>query len=136
MVLRSNMRIALPVSGDRFSAHFGQSTSFLVFETNDGAAQIARRWELAIPKQGGCSVIPGLLAQEGVQVVLAGGIGAGAVSRLHQHGIRTIVGIGGDDPEKIVIDFLNGQLVHSDEVCRHHERHGYGGACHGHGRHD
>ena len=134
------MRIAIPISGRQFSGHFGQSTSFLVFETSDGTAQIAKRWEVPVPEQGGCSVIPGLLAQQGVSVVLAGGMGAGAVNKLLQQGIEAVVGIGGTDPEQIVLDYLNGQLVHSDEVCQHHERHGHSGDCHshghGHGSHD
>ncbi len=123
------MRIALPMSGPRFSSHFGQSTSFLVFETVDGTAQIAKRWEMPVPEQGGCSVIPALLAQHGVSVVLAGGMGAGAVSKLQLQGIEAVVGIVGSEPEQIVLDYLNGRLAHSDEVCQHHDGHGRG-ECH------
>ena len=108
------MRIALPIRGREFSGHFGQSSSFLVFETLDGTPQITRRFEVPVPGAGGCSVIPALLAQHGVNLVLAGGMGAGAVAKLRMQGIETVVGVAGGDPESIVIDYLQGRLAHTD----------------------
>lgn len=130
------MRIAIPMNGDQFSGHFGQSSAFRIYEIADGHG-ITRHWDLAVPDQGGCSVIPGLLAQNGVGVVLAGGIGAGAVSKLRLHGIQAVAGVQAGQPERIVQDYLQGQLTHTDAVCDHHEGHGHGhghgGSCHGHG---
>lgn len=129
------MHIALPIVGNRFSSHFGQSRSFAVFETDDGTKQIVKRWEIPVPDQGGCSVIPAVLAKQGVNVVLAGGMGAGAVNKLRLAGIEAIVGVVGADPEAIVLDYLKGQLAHSNDTCQHHEGHGHGGHCHRHGSH-
>lgn len=131
------MRIALPMIGDSFSNHFGQSTSFRVFETADHPPRIVRQTDLSMPQEGGCcSVFPALLAQVGVSLVIAGGMGAVARANLLQCGIQTLVGAQGSDPEQIVLDFVAGRLATTGNVCQGHahgHEHGHlhgAGSCH------
>lgn len=135
------MRIAVPVSGGKFSAHFGQSTAFWICDALPGAQTVADGHELQLP-EGGCGVIPGILAQAGVKLVIAGGMGAGALANLSRCGIEAVTGATGGTPRQIVLDYLAGRLTSTGELCQHHENHahdhahahGHGGGCHGHGR--
>ncbi len=72
------MRIAVPLSGGKFNAHFGQSTAFWVCDVEGGSQTAANGRELPLPGEGGCGVIPAVLARAGVNLVIAGGMGAGA----------------------------------------------------------
>lgn len=135
------MRIALPLSGGLFSQHFGQSTAFWVCDVQQNPLLVSRGQELAMPEGGGCGVIPTVLAQAGVDLVIAGGIGAGAVQNLARSGIGVITGVAGGTPQEIVQAYLGGRLASTGQMCQHHEGHGehghghgHGGGCHGHGR--
>jgi len=127
------MRIALPLSGGQFSQHFGQSTGFWICDVQEGSQVISDGQELAMPEGGGCGVIPTMLAQAGVNLVIAGGMGAGAVQNLARYGIEVITGVTGGTPQQIVEAYLSGGLVSTGQLCQHHEGHGEHGHGHGHG---
>jgi len=137
------MRIALPLSGGVFSQHFGQSTAFWICDVQQNPPAISGGRELPMPEAGGCGVIPAMLAQAGVNLVIAGGMGAGAVQNLARCGIEVITGVADGTPQQIAQEYLAGRLTSTGQVCQHHEAHGrkghghahaHGGGCHGHGR--
>jgi ATP-binding protein involved in chromosome partitioning len=132
------MRIALPLSGGQFSQHFGHSSAFWVCDVQAGSQVIPDGQEITLPDGGGCGAIPAVLAEAGVNLVIAGGMGAGAVRNLARYGIDVITGASGDTPEQIVQAYLSGALVSTGQLCQHHEGHGeHGhehGNCHRHGR--
>jgi predicted Fe-Mo cluster-binding NifX family protein len=123
------MRIAIPVTdaGD-FNPHFGRSPAFEVFDVEDG--QIRQNWRVQVPGAAGCGALPALLAREGVQTVLAGGMGAGAMANLRRFKIEPIAGASGSQPRRMLESWLAGQLPLSPTACHGHGAHG--GRGHGH----
>ena len=70
------------------------------------------------------------LAGDGVTVMLAGGMGEGAVNVLSNFGIKVIRGCSGDATE-VVKMFISGNLTDSGVSCMQHEHHnGEGHSCH------
>jgi predicted Fe-Mo cluster-binding NifX family protein len=63
--------------------------------------------------------LPPWLAEEGVSVVLAGGMGSRAEALFHENRIEVVVGILGDDPEEVVLDYIQGELATGDNICGH-----------------
>jgi len=112
------MKYAIPVSGGLLSAHFGHCEQFALIDADEKNKSILRKELVAAPEhQPG--LLPPWLARQGVQVVIAGGMGGSAISLFKQNGINVMLGAATADPEKIVIDYLNGNLVTGGNVCDH-----------------
>lgn len=120
------MRIAVPLSGGKFNQHFGQSTAFWVCDVQGDPQAVTNGHELQLPGEGGCGVIPAFLSQAGVNLVIAGGMGAGAHANLARCGIEAIAGATGGTPQQIVQDYLAGRLAATGQLCQQHEAHGHG----------
>jgi len=120
------MKIALPATGNQVDGHFGHCQAFAIFTVED--KKIVNVEQMAPPPGCGCKseVVPEL-ARMGVKVMLAGGMGAGAVNKLNAHGIEVVRGCAGELRE-VVEAFLAGRAADSGESC---SEHGDGG-CHGH----
>lgn len=112
------MKYAIPVSGGMLSAHFGHCEHFALIDVDEKGKKIQGKELVASPgHQPG--LLPEWLARQGVSVVIAGGMGSRAQSLFNQSGINVIIGASPDNPEKIVMDYLNGKLVTGDNVCDH-----------------
>jgi predicted Fe-Mo cluster-binding NifX family protein len=71
----------------------------------------------------GCkSNIASILSQDGVTVMLAGGIGGGAINVLNNAGIKVIRGCSGK-PNEVVKDYISGLITDSGISCKLHEEH-------------
>jgi predicted Fe-Mo cluster-binding NifX family protein len=112
------MKYAIPVSGGLLSAHFGHCEQFALIDADEKNKSILRK-ELVTSPEHQPGLLPPWLAKQGVQVVIAGGMGGSAISLFQQNGINVLLGAPAADPEKIVIDYLNGNLVTGDNVCDH-----------------
>jgi predicted Fe-Mo cluster-binding NifX family protein len=117
-------KIAVPVKEDfTIDDHFGHCSFYglYVIENNEV------KNKTLLPSVGGCGCKSGIattLAAEGVSLMLAGGIGAGAVEVLKAHHIDVIRGCTGHADE-LVERFLKGEL-HDDGVnCAHHHDHSH-----------
>lgn len=124
------MKIAVPVTAEQHvDDHFGHCEYYGVYSVNEDN-QIAG--VEIIPSEQGCgckSNIAGVLANQGVTVMLAGGIGGGAINVLNNWGIEVIRGCSGNAAE-IVKEFVSGRLTDSGESCHQHEQHqGQGHQC-------
>ena len=123
-------KIAVPVTADqRIDDHFGHCEYY-------GVYSVAENNEISgfdmIPSPQGCgckSNIAGVLANQGVTVMLAGGIGDGAVNVLNHWGIDVVRGCSGNASEAVKA-FLNGSLTDSGQNClQHHHHDGDGHQC-------
>ena len=112
------MKYALPVSGGRMSPHFGHCEQFAFFDADEASKEITRREFIPSPEhQPG--FLPVWLAQQGAEVVIAGGMGPRAVELLRQHNIGVVLGAVESDPEKAVLGYLNGNLATEENICDH-----------------
>src|SRR5664280_1166670 len=117
------MKIAVPVTSDnQIDGHFGHCESYGVFTISD-KNEIVEIKSVGSPEGCGCkSDIASVLASDGVSVMLAGGIGGGAINVLNSSGIEVIQGCSGNATE-IVKQYLSGLVEDSGSSCHQHEAH-------------
>ena len=112
------MKFAVPVTGGMVSSHFGHCEQFAFFDVDEQNKQIVRKELVASPgHQPG--LLPEWLAEQGVSLVIAGGMGSCAQDLFQQNRIGVITGILESDPEKGVMSYLNGVLATGDNTCDH-----------------
>jgi len=112
------MRIAIPTAGGMLSMHFGHCEIFTLMDVDPEERKIIGRRDVEPPPhQPG--LLPPWLAGQGVNLVIAGGMGQRAQQIFHAHGIQVLVGAGSEAPERIVGDYLAGTLQTGGNVCDH-----------------
>lgn len=112
------MKIAIPTARGTLAPHFGHCESFTIMEVDEGNKKIIKTQSItAPPHQPG--LLPSWLAEQGVDVVIAGGMGERAKQFFNQYGIQVLVGAPVDEPERITSQFLNGTLELGANVCNH-----------------
>ncbi len=116
------MKIAVPTTQTNIvDAHFGHCEYYTVF-TVEGS-EIIKSEIVESPQGCGCkSNIVSVLKEMGVEVMLAGNMGGGAVNVLNSNGITVYRGCDGD-VKNLVEEFIKGELVDSGELCHQHEQH-------------
>jgi len=124
------MKIAVPITKEnQIDGHFGHCESYGVFsisEKND----IVEIKSVESPQGCGCkSDIASVLAADGVTVMLAGGIGGGAINVLNNSGIEVIRGCSGDATEVVKL-YISGKVEDSGSSCYQHEAHHADGGSH------
>jgi ATP-binding protein involved in chromosome partitioning len=112
------MRYAVPVSGGVVSLHFGHCEHFALIDVDEESKKITRK-ELAQSPGHEPGLLPEWLAEQGVAFVIAGGMGSRAQSLFQQNHIGVIIGAMESDPEKAVLNHLNGLLATGDNICDH-----------------
>lgn len=121
------MKIAAPVDKKgQLEDHYGHCAFYKVYTISDDGRVLE---EKIIASDQGCGCKSGVarkLALDGVKIMLAGGIGAGAVSNLNDSGIDVIRGCSGPADELVQL-YLAGKIRDNGNNCQHHEHH------HGHG---
>jgi predicted Fe-Mo cluster-binding NifX family protein len=117
------MKIAVPVTKEnQIDSHFGHCESYNVFTISDkNEISCVKNVESA---QGcGCkSNIASVLASDDVTIMLAGGIGGGAINVLNNSGIEVVRGCSGNATEVVKL-FLAGLVEDSGTSCHQHEAH-------------
>jgi len=116
------MNIAIPLTAGRLSEHFGHCEEFALFEADPASKQILKQ-SLMIPPPHEPGLLPRWLHQQGVQIVIAGGMGRRALDLFAQNGIAVHAGASGDTPDNLVQAFLNGTLAGGTPTCGHDHSH-------------
>ena len=112
------MRYAIPVSGGMVSEHFGHCEHFALIDVDEDRKEIVGSQLVPSPgHQPG--LLPQWLAEEGVSVVIASGMGSRAQNLFRQNRIDVVIGVLEDNPEKAVISYLSGALATGDNICDH-----------------
>jgi predicted Fe-Mo cluster-binding NifX family protein len=124
------MKIAVPVTKEnQIDGHFGHCESYGVFTISE-KKEITNIKSVKSPQGCGCkSDIANVLASDGVTVMLAGGIGGGAINVLNNSGIEVIRGCSGDAGEVVKL-YLSGLVEDSGSSCHQHETHHQDGGSH------
>lgn len=124
------MKIAVPVTSNyQIDDHFGHCAYYSIFTTSD-KGEIEHEETIRSVQGCGCkSNIASVLAEKGVTIMLAGGIGGGAINVLNMSGIEVIRGCSGD-AANAVKSYIAGTITDSGESCAQHEKHHGDGADH------
>jgi len=112
------MKIAIPLAGGKLTAHFGHCEQFAVVDVDSESKTITGQAVLAPPAHEP-GVLPAWLAEQGVGVVIAGGMGQRAQGLFNQQNIQVVVGAPAETPERLVTDYLAGTLQVGDNICDH-----------------
>jgi predicted Fe-Mo cluster-binding NifX family protein len=110
------MKIAIPTAQGKLCAHFGHCEKFTMVEADE--TSIIGTTQLDPPPHEP-GVLPRWLAEQGANVILAGGMGQRAQTLFTQQGIQVVVGAPSDDPETLVKSYLAGTLQTGTNACDH-----------------
>ena len=127
------MKIAVTAQHTQVFPHFGRTPEFYLVTAEDG--KIIEEKIVAAPAEGHGALV-GFLISQGVDTLICGGVGGGAVNGLRAAGIQVYAGAAGSVREQ-VLSLLSGQLPQQgDANCDHHDEHDHEhqhGQGHGHG---
>jgi len=112
------MRYAIPVSGGIVAAHFGHCEQFAIIDVDEDSKTILKKEMVTSPGHEP-GFLPQWLAEEGVSVVLAGGMGSRAQGLFAQNNIHVVVGVLESDPERAMLAYLGGALETGGNICDH-----------------
>ena len=118
------MKIAVTYDNGEVFQHFGKTESFKVYEVEDNKVISS---EVIGSNGTGHGALAGLLAEQGVDVLICGGIGGGAQTALTEAGIEMVAGAQGNTDD-VVKAYLKGELVSTGANCDHHH-HEEGHSC-------
>ena len=125
------MKIAVTYENGNIYQHFGHTETFKVYTVEDGKIVSS---ELVGANGAGHGALATLLAGEGIDVLICGGIGGGAQAALTERGIELCAGAEGDADEAVAA-YLKGELVNTGANCHHHDDEHHCGE-HGCGEHE
>ncbi len=111
------MKIAVAAMGNTVAQHFGHCENFIFFDTEDGKITGVN----SVPNPGHRpGFLPNFLADNGAEVVIAGGMGGGAVDIFNERNVEVIVGASGD-AQAATGAYLKGELKSTGSICHNHE---------------
>ena len=111
------IKIAVASENEMVTEHFGHCVNFNIFETQND--QIVKSEYIANPghKPG---FLPNFLNELGVNVVISGGMGSGAIEIFNEKGIEVVVGASGE-AKAVAAAYLQGVLKSTGSVCHEHQ---------------
>ena len=112
------MKIAIPTTKGQLCMHFGHCEQF-AFVTVDPENKTVTKTEMLTPPPHEPGVLPKWVAENGGNLVIAGGMGQRAQQLFNQNQVDVLVGAGADSPENLAAAFLNGTLQTGQNVCDH-----------------
>jgi len=114
------IKIAVASENETVTEHFGHCINFNIFEAEND--QIIKSESKPNPghKPG---FLPNYLSDLGVNVIISGGMGGGAIDIFNEKDIEVIVGARGNAKEAASM-YLKGQLKSTGSVCHEHQHHG------------
>ncbi len=116
------MKIAIPHENGRLHGHFGGCCEFALVEV-DPEKKVALRSEILPAPEHQPGTFPRWLREQGVEVVIAGGIGRRALANFAHHGITVRAGPPDAPVEELVQAYLKGDLTSTPDGCEHHGHH-------------
>lgn len=112
------MKLAVPTANGMMCPHFGHCEVFTLFDVDEQSKEITGTQVLNPPAHEP-GVLPRWLSEQGVDVIIAGGMGMRAQQFFQQYNIKVMVGAMAEKPETIVLNYLNGTLKLGDNICDH-----------------
>ena len=107
------MRVAISTDGNNVAQHFGRCPSYTIVDIDDNKVVGTQVVDNPGHTPG---AIPQMMNELGVDVMIAGGMGARAINFFQEYGIQTIVGIQGDIDD-VIEQLLAGKLEGGESLC-------------------
>lgn len=122
------MKLAIATENGKVSSHFGRCENFTLCEIDNGKVINKRLISTEGNQHAG---LPQYLQGLGVNEVISGGAGSGAMQNLSQRGIKIITGVQGTIDD-VIDKYMRGQLESKEVVCNEHQhqhQHQHGDSC-------
>lgn len=113
------IKIAVASENEMVTEHFGHCVNFNIFEAQND--QIIKNESVENPGHRP-GFLPNFLNDMGVNVVISGGMGGGAIEIFNEKGIEVIVGARGH-AKTAAEAYLAGNLKSTGSVCHEHQHH-------------
>jgi len=114
---RSNtMKFAIPLADGKLTAHFGHCKEFALIDVEEN---IIKKKEILVPPPHEPGVLPKWLHEQGVNVIIAGGMGNKAQVLFNEQDIKVVTGAQPLEPEELINSYLNDALVTGNNLCDH-----------------
>jgi len=114
------IKIAIASENEKVTEHFGHCSNFNIFEAENN--QIVKNESIANPGHRP-GFLPNFLNDIGVNVIISGGMGGGAIDIFNEKGIEVITGATGE-AKAAAEAYLKGTLKSTGSVCHEHQHHG------------
>ncbi len=118
------MKIAATYDNGEIFQHFGKTQTFRLYNVEDGKILST---ELISSNGSGHGALAKILKDQGVDLLICGGIGGGAQEALAAAGIEVCAGAQGS-ADQAVEAYLRGELHDAGTTCHHHD-HEEGHSC-------
>ena len=112
------MKIAIPVANGKMCMHFGHCEQFALLDVDEKSRTVKGK-EMLTPPAHEPGVLPRWLHEQGVNLIIAGGMGQRAQALFGQNGIQVVVGALAEEPEALAASYLAGTLQSGPNVCDH-----------------
>lgn len=112
------MKIAIPTVDGKLCMHFGHCREFAVVDADPDTGTVSA-CQMLEPPPHEPGVLPRWLHEQGVDVVIAGGMGHRAMKLFAQHGVDVVVGAPSAAPEDVAAAYISGSLERGTNVCAH-----------------
>ncbi len=119
------MKIAVASEGKSVAQHFGHCEGFNVYTVEAGKVTSSEFFQNPGHRPG---FLPNYLNDLGVNVIISGGMGGGAIEIFNEKSIEVVTGATGD-AEEAAKNYLEGKLKSTGSVCHQHE---HSDSCGGH----
>ena len=110
------MKVAVACINDNVAEHFGHCENFKIYDVEENKIVSKTIIENPGHEKG---FLPKFLNEKGVNVVISGGMGEGAINLFNEFNIKILTGNYGNCDE-IIEKYLNGNLTSNVDVCNRH----------------
>ena len=111
------MKIAVACEKQEVTKHFGHCEHFMVYEVEKD--KIVKEESIRNPGHRP-GFLPNFLYEQGVNVIVSGGMGGGAIDIFNTRNIEVIVGAVGRAKDQVE-KYIKGILKSTGSVCHQHE---------------
>ena len=112
------MKVAVTYENGQIYQHFGHSPAFKVYTVEDGKVADT---QTVVPGQDMHCALGGWLKENGVDTLICGGIGGGAINALTNAGIAMYPGCQGSADEAVNALIAGNLNYNPDTMCTEHE---------------
>ncbi len=113
------IKIAVASENSMVTGHFGHCENFMIFDSEESTITATE----TVPNPGHRpGFLPNFLNDMGVNVIISGGMGGGAIDIFNKHNIEVIIGATGSS-EDAAKSYLAGKLKSTGSVCHEHAHH-------------